>query len=241
MRADLDRRDHVAERLGHLLDLSRLRVEIEREAVREHLPVGGGAALSDTDEQRGVEPSSVLIVPFQIHVRGPGEPARGEDGLMGHARLEPDIDNLLLGLEPFPARAAGADDPLGNQAVDPFLHRGVGHVRATARIRPPVPRVRAFRAEQARDVREELRIADERRLIGLVDEAGLAHHGGREMHQSGRLAIMFAMRSSPYGGIHFAPAMASRARARSAFASMATNHCGVARNRTGFLHRQQCG
>ena len=51
----------------------------------------------------------------------------------------------------------------------------------------------------------------------------------REMHQSGRLSIMLAMRSSPQAGSHVTPLMASRALARRPAWSMAMNHCAVAR------------
>ncbi len=51
----------------------------------------------------------------------------------------------------------------------------------------------------------------------------------REMHQSGRPAIMLAMRSWPQAGSQAAPWMASRALARSPAWSMAMNHWAVAR------------
>jgi hypothetical protein len=72
---DLDRRDDVAERLRHLLDAARLRVEVEREPVCQNLAVGRPAARPHTDEERGVEPAPVLIVPLEIEIRGPGEAA----------------------------------------------------------------------------------------------------------------------------------------------------------------------
>src|SRR5881396_2978615 len=61
----------------------------------------------------------------------------------------------------------------------------------------------------------------------------------REMHQSGRFAIMLYMRSWPHEGIHFTLwSMASSAAARSVFpwtigASILMNHCDVARKITG--------
>src|SRR6185312_7136433 len=67
----------------------------------------------------------------------------------------------------------------------------------------------------------------------------------REMHQSGRVAIMLLMRSSPQEGIHFTFLISSRARCLSlqpsAGASIEINHCSVARNITGLWQRQQCG
>src|SRR6185437_4334449 len=65
----------------------------------------------------------------------------------------------------------------------------------------------------------------------------------REMHQSGRVAIMLLMRSSPQAGIHFTFLISSMARSRSlhpfAGASIEINHCSVARKMTGLWQRQQ--
>ena len=63
----------------------------------------------------------------------------------------------------------------------------------------------------------------------------------REMHQSGRPAIMLVMRSSPQPGIQRTRLIAASASARRPALSMLMNHCGVARNATGVLWRQQCG
>src|SRR5580700_9355487 len=76
----------------------------------------------------------------------------------------------------------------------------------------------------------------------------------REMHQSGRVAIIFESRSSPHDGSHFTCLMASRVRVRSVpfseprlpdppgmGVSMEINHCSVARKITGLWQRQQCG
>ena len=63
----------------------------------------------------------------------------------------------------------------------------------------------------------------------------------REMHQSGRVASMPRMRSSPHAGNHSTPATASSARSRSEPASIRMNHWAVARKMTGLWQRQQCG
>src|SRR3979409_1475244 len=67
----------------------------------------------------------------------------------------------------------------------------------------------------------------------------------REIHQSGRVAIMFDMRSSPHAGSHFTFLISSSVRLRSAppgiGASIEMNHCSVARKITGLWQRQQCG
>src|ERR1700692_3714586 len=79
---------------------------------------------------------------------------------------------------------------------------------------------------------------------------GTPHMRCREMHQSGRVAIMFEMRSSPHAGSHFTFAISCRARLRIVSpavsfgealpfgggfigVSMPMNHCSVARKITG--------
>src|SRR5262245_24646815 len=67
----------------------------------------------------------------------------------------------------------------------------------------------------------------------------------REMHQSGRVAIMFEMRPSPQAGSHFTLLISARARERkvppSIGVSIEMNHCSVARKMMGLWQRQQCG
>src|ERR1700678_2783754 len=63
----------------------------------------------------------------------------------------------------------------------------------------------------------------------------------REMHQSGREAIILDMRSSPHSGFHFTSLMAFKVRARRSLRSMPTNHCSVARKMVALWQRQQCG
>src|SRR5437870_7983456 len=67
----------------------------------------------------------------------------------------------------------------------------------------------------------------------------------REMHQSGRVAIMLEMRSSPQAGSHFTFLISSSVRLRSVppgiGVSIEMNHCSVDRKMTGLWQRQQCG
>ena len=67
----------------------------------------------------------------------------------------------------------------------------------------------------------------------------------REMHQSGRVAIMLEMRSSPQAGSHFTFLISSSVSLRSVppfmGVSMEINHCSVARKIMGLWQRQQCG
>ena len=76
----------------------------------------------------------------------------------------------------------------------------------------------------------------------------------REMHQSGRVWIMFDRRSSPHAGSHFTFLISPSVRVRAAVSSLPAtaarrmrgvsiemNHCSVARKITGLWQRQQCG
>src|SRR5215471_7547144 len=67
----------------------------------------------------------------------------------------------------------------------------------------------------------------------------------REMHQSGRVAIMLEMRSSPQAGSQITCLISSRVRLRSVPSLMGVsiemNHCSVARKMTGWWQRQQWG
>ena len=62
------------------------------------------------------------------------------------------------------------------------------------------------------------------------------------MHQSGRVAIMLWMRSSPQAGnqLHL-PDRGEGLLAQAVPSSRAMNHCSVARKMIGFLQRQQTG
>src|SRR5512134_1802253 len=70
---------------------------------------------------------------------------------------------------------------------------------------------------------------------------GTPHDLWREMHQSGRLAIIPSIRSWPQEGIHRTFRISESAFARRPVLSIEMNHCLVARKMTGCLHRQQCG
>src|ERR1700727_1843396 len=74
---------------------------------------------------------------------------------------------------------------------------------------------------------------------------GTPHIRWREMHQSGRVAIILLIRSSPHAGIHFTFLISSSERwssvESSTFESMEMNYCSVARKITGLWQRQKCG
>ncbi len=87
-------------------------------------------------------------------------------------------------------------------------------------------------------------------LLHRKTAIGTPHSRWREMHQSGRVAIMFEMRSCPHAGSQVTRLISSSARCRnvvslpSAFfsgVSMPMNHCSVARKITGLWQRQQWG
>ena len=63
----------------------------------------------------------------------------------------------------------------------------------------------------------------------------------REMVQSGRPSTMLWMRALPQVGNQPTVSMAASASLRRLALSIEMNHCGVARNTTGVLWRQQCG
>src|SRR5689334_3485905 len=79
---------------------------------------------------------------------------------------------------------------------------------------------------------------------------GTPHTRWREMHQSGRVSIMFESRSSPHDGSHFTFLISASVRVRNVSflpdppgigVSIEMNHCSVARKITGLWQRQQCG
>src|ERR1700741_4765622 len=79
---------------------------------------------------------------------------------------------------------------------------------------------------------------------------GTPHTRCREMHQSGRVWIIFDSRSSPHAGSHFTFLISASVRVRKVSflpeppgigVSIEINDCSVARKITGLWQRQQCG
>src|SRR5207247_1750622 len=79
------------------------------------------------------------------------------------AGLEQDGHELNLRLQPLSRAAAGAGDLRGDKTLQALGRAAVGSV--PPRDGPPEPGVRALRAEQRRDVREEPRISQEGGLV----------------------------------------------------------------------------
>ena len=79
-------------------------------------PVGRQVAIVHGDEQRRLEPAAVLVVALEIDVRGPGQARLAAEHCgVGHARLEPDVHDVLVDDEVVSALALGTDDTLGYQ------------------------------------------------------------------------------------------------------------------------------
>ena len=96
---DFLRHDGVAEGLRHLASL-----EIDQEAVGQHLSERGPAACRQRDEQRALEPAAVLVAAFQIHVRRPAQFRRArQHRFVARAGIEPHVENVALALEGIPS------------------------------------------------------------------------------------------------------------------------------------------
>ena len=145
----------------------------------------------------------------------------GQDGGLRGARLKPHVDDVHLltecGFAAVRAAGSGRDDFRGGTRVP-----GVGALA--------------------------LKEVDDRPVRGLIFSSlpqpsqkktaiGTPQMRWHEMHQSGRVATMFEMRSSPQAGSQRTPAIALRASVRrvpsSITPSMEMNHCSVARKMTG--------
>ena len=94
----------------------------------------------------------MLVAAFEIEVRGPGQlwPER-QHRFVARARVEPDVEDVVLALERRPRRISGTSGPSGTNSVDGPLVPGVGAVlvehgrrRSTiAPVRTASPQLRA--------------------------------------------------------------------------------------------------
>src|SRR5439155_3668208 len=144
---DLLGRDHVAERLRHLATCA-----VEREPVRQHGGVRRPARNRDPGEQRAVEPPAVLVAALEVYVGLTELLATLDDGPPARARVEPDVEDVVLAAKRL-AAAGGAAHPGRHEVRD----------------RAPEPRVGPFSLEYRRDVRAE-RLAHERFAAPLAVE-----------------------------------------------------------------------
>ena len=145
---DFVRVDARAERFRHGAALG-----VEHPARCHHLSVGGRAARAQRQQQRALEPASVLVSAFKIEVRGPGKvrPAP-QHRQVTRSGIEPHVEDVLLLSQP--RFAAG------------------GTLRARARQvldRVCVPGVCAFPAEQLDCGPRHLRV-EQRRVASLAVE-----------------------------------------------------------------------
>ena len=140
-------------------------------------------------------------------------------------------------------RDAGIEPHIENVG-DLFVVLGVGAEQLGGIER--IPRIDAALLDALRDLLHQLDAARMRFTDGpcaTKSAIGTPQVRWREMHQSGRPSTMPAIRSSPHAG-NQCDVVVDRLRApraRRPAWSMLMNHCGVARNATGVLWRQQCG
>ena len=207
---------HVAEGLGHLAALL-----IHGEAVRQHAAVGRALVQRLRHQQRAVEPAAVLVGALEVEVdRRRHLGALRADALERQARVGPhvhDVGDLVV------VRGLRAEQLRRVRARTRRRCRPARHGRATCSISSCVRGCSS--------------------PLSLCTNSGIGtpQVRWREMHQSGRLAIMPVMRCSPHAGVQRTPRMSRSVWARSPRCSMLMNHWGVARKITGVLWRQQCG
>ena len=120
-------------------------------------------------------------------------------------------------------------------------HRACGRRRI-----PEQRRVGAGFCEIARQLSGSIALYLACRMSHRNTAIGTPQTRWREMHQSGRVSTMLAMRSSPHSGSHLTFLISSSAAVRKVppcgmGVSIDMNHCSVARKITGLWQRQQCG
>src|SRR5664280_718828 len=121
------------------------------------------------DEERRLEPTTVLVVRLEVEVRGPGhsrEPPVVAHGKVRRARVEPDVEDVAL-LLPRRAAALGAHEAGGRKVGD----------------RTRVPRVRALGGEPLLDAGEE---GARRPAVRAVRPHRLARLVGADEHRDRR-------------------------------------------------------
>src|SRR4030043_284809 len=99
---DLPGLDEVAERFRHRPPLL-----VQDEPVGNAGPVRRGALGADADDQGAVEPAAVLVVAFDVDIRGPGKVRTPPENGMARPGLEPDIEDGVLFFAPRGPRLGG--------------------------------------------------------------------------------------------------------------------------------------
>ncbi len=163
---DLVGLDGVPHRLGHLPAVAR-----DDEAVRDDGVVGGLAVEGDRREERRLEPAAVLVVPLEVEDvgglrvgvgRGDAVARRPEDGGVGDARVEPDVEDVL--------------DLLEGDALP--LRRRAGRRRRRGSSRRPTRRRRRASRRWRRGGRRRASARPGRRRRGSTPRPPAARRGG---------------------------------------------------------------
>ena len=100
---------------------------------------GARPRVPSAHQHRALEPAAVLVVALEVEV---GRPAQfrvdGQHGLVARARVEPDVEDVLLALERRPA-ARRAREPGRQEVLDRALVPGLGAVllEQRGRLRRP--------------------------------------------------------------------------------------------------------
>ncbi|MNI33745.1 hypothetical protein D3C73_877060 [compost metagenome] len=120
---DFLRLDTVAQRLGHLAA-----VLVHGETVGEALLVRRALVDGHAGQQRGLEPAAMLVGTFQVQVGRLAEATRGQHCFMGHAGIEPDVEDVgdLLVVGRFSAQQFSRIQRVPH--VDAFGFNAVGHL-----------------------------------------------------------------------------------------------------------------
>ena len=190
----LDRQDHVAQRLRHLLALV-----VDDEAVGQDGLERGGPGRADGRQDRRLEPAAVLVGPLEIHERGIAQAEiLRKHGAMARARLEPDVEDVSL-LAERRAAALRAGRLRRYQLLD----------------RPGEPGVRPALRKRSRKWRTVWAV---RNWVWQVVQPsagiGTPQDRWRLMHQSGRSDTMASIRDWPQEGSQFTSPIDFRVRRR---------------------------
>ena len=156
---DILRCDHVAKRLRHLLAFG-----VEQEAVRQHLAIRRASPSAQPQEQRALEPATVLVAAFEVQVR------------------------TAMSVRAVRGSTASWLDPESNQTSRMFISFSnvvpphAGHVNPGGRnssIGPLVPGVSAMLLENGRGFFDQLRRRDRLAALRAID--GRNRHAPRAL------------------------------------------------------------
>ncbi len=155
------------------------------EAVGQHLVERRASARADADEQRALEPAAMLVAALEVDVGRPAMVfAERQHRLVARARVEPDVEDVRARARTTCRRTTGRS---GRRARTP---------RAAARTRR---RRRRCRTPRRRARRAPCVSTASPHVVQSIAGIGTPHARWREMHQSGRLAIMPSMRRAAPG------------------------------------------